>query len=94
MYCLDPLLLKDVTHACWEAVQPMVVDFPDAWLVWSRIDATGTGGFHGSLLSLEHASFALANLHRFSRFFVRGSYNTKVVKLCLRVKYLVPQFSS
>ena len=44
---MDPLLLKYVVRACWEAIQPAVVDFPHARAVWSQDTTTGVGGRRG-----------------------------------------------
>jgi hypothetical protein len=37
---------------------------------------TGVGGFHGSSLNFDNASYALVNFNILPQGFVRGHYNT------------------
>ena len=45
--CIGPLLLRDAIHACWDAIQPAVIDFPHAWAERTQDAATGAGWRHG-----------------------------------------------
>ena len=56
-YCPDCLPQKYATHACWEDIQPTVVDFPRAWVVWFWDVVIGVGVRHGHGLSKTLALF-------------------------------------
>ena len=69
---MDPLLLKDVAHACWEAIQLAVVDFPHAWVTWSQDATAGAGGRHGHR---QNTRYVLVN----STFFSFGYWPTDLI---------------
>ena len=53
--CIAPSLLRDATHACWEVIQPAVVDFPHAWAACAQDDATGAGERHSHRQNARYA---------------------------------------
>ena len=79
---LDRSPEKYAAHACWEAIQPAVVDFPHAWAARARPDATGAGGRHGHR---QNARYALVKStvffnYFFLRVFAHGPYSGIPVK--------------
>ena len=63
---MDPLLLKDVAHACWEAIQLAVVDFRDTRAACARDDKTVAGGRHGHRSDTRYALVKSTFLNLFS----------------------------
>ena len=79
-YCSVLSLLKDVAHTYWEVIQPAVVDFLDAYVVWLRIATANADGFHGSSANLKNASFVLVNFYRLFWILSRWTLSTSPVK--------------
>ena len=65
-------MLRDTTHACWEATASTAVDFPDAWAAYSVTDCPGSGGRHDHR---QNASYGVVNLPIFSGFWPQEPYN-------------------
>ena len=81
--CMDPSPLYYAAHAWCEAIIPVVVDFPHAWVAWSQEVATNAGQRHGHR---QNAWCALVNSTSFFPFFwvlAHGSYRVIAVSLCL-----------
>ena len=77
---INPSLLRDAAHTCWEAIQPAVVDFPHAWAVCTRDAATDAGGRHGQHHNARYALVKSTLFLFFLRVFAHGPYSWIAVK--------------
>jgi hypothetical protein len=59
--CLGPLPVRDVAHARWEAIQPIVNDFQDAWTAWFQVLRPAQVGAVVDRQNIENTSFVLVN---------------------------------